>query len=123
MMLRIKEILKQKQVSVSEVAENIGLTYVNVINVVNEKTTPSFGTLVKIANFLNVPISSLFSDSVNESKSLSCPACGTKLKLVRECDGQNIIGGLDISTLSASEMSVLDNAIKQIISVRNLKKE
>ena len=48
-------------------------------NIINEKSRPSFDTLVKISEAINVPLSELFSDS--QKTSFVCPNCGAKLEL------------------------------------------
>lgn len=72
MKLRIKEIAKEKKVSISSLASMVGITQPNLSNIVNDKSKPSLETLEKIANALDVPITELFSDSI----SVVCPHCG-----------------------------------------------
>jgi transcriptional regulator with XRE-family HTH domain len=57
---RIKEILKEKGLTVVTLAKNIGITQPNMSNIINEKTNPSIETLEKIATALNVAIAELF---------------------------------------------------------------
>ena len=59
-MLRLKEILKEKEMSEQVLANSLGVTrqYVNAI--VKERSTCSLETLGKIAEVLSVPIASLF---------------------------------------------------------------
>ena len=60
MELRIKDVLKEKKVTVVSLAGMIGLTQPNMSNIVNGKSTPSLETLERIANALEVDITELF---------------------------------------------------------------
>ena len=79
MYLRIKDILKERKSSIKDLAAKIGISRENLTNIVNERSKPSFVTLIKVAAALNVPISELFQDST--STTLFCPNCGAKLEL------------------------------------------
>lgn len=79
MALRIKEILKQKSMQVSELATLIGLSPQNLSKLINEKTKPSIETFEKIATALNVPISDLFEQP--QQNIITCPKCGTRLEV------------------------------------------
>ena len=59
MELRIKDVLKEKKVTVVSLAGMIGITQPNMSNIVNGKSTPSLETLERIAN-LEVDITELF---------------------------------------------------------------
>ncbi len=72
MELRIKEVAKEKKVSISTLASMIGITQPNLSNIVNGKSKPSLETLEKIADALEIPITELFSKGV----SVVCPHCG-----------------------------------------------
>ncbi len=78
MIFRIKEIAKQKGVTIKSIAEKVGITQPNMSNIVNEKTTPSVPTLQSIADALEVHISELF---VNNDKqtSITCPNCKAEI--------------------------------------------
>lgn len=56
---RIKEVLKNKGISVGSLAEKVGITQPNMSNIINGKSNPSIETLEKIANVLEVSISEL----------------------------------------------------------------
>jgi len=77
--LRIKEICNNKNITMKQLADNLGIAATSLSRSLNNN--PTLETLEKIANALNVPISSLFADSVQNS--LNCPECGVKLKLVK----------------------------------------
>lgn len=65
MELRLKEILKEKNKTISSLADDIGVAQANMSNIVNGKTSPSLDTLWKIAKALDKQIGDLFiSDEV-----------------------------------------------------------
>ena len=57
---RIKEILQEQKMTVSVLADTIGITRANMSNIVNGKTSPKMETLKKIADALKVKLSGLF---------------------------------------------------------------
>ena len=57
MNLRIKEIIKEKNMTINSLAEKMGINRVNLSNSINGN--PTFDTLQKIATALEVPVSSL----------------------------------------------------------------
>lgn len=67
--LRIKEILKEKNMSVSELAHRMGKSQPYISNVINGKQGVSIRILQKIAGVLGVPIASLFADYVQTMSS------------------------------------------------------
>ncbi len=71
MELRIKDVLKEKKVTVVSLAGMIGITQPNMSNIVNGKSAPSLETLERIANALEVDITELF-DSRNTRKDCQC---------------------------------------------------
>ena len=62
MVLRLKEILRSKKVTVISLAVNVGMTQPNMSNIVNGKTQPSLPTLQKIADVLNIELWELFTE-------------------------------------------------------------
>lgn len=84
MELRIKDVLKEKKVTVVSLAGMIGITQPNMSNIVNGKSTPSLETLEKIATALGVEMWELFADpkKVKSSEgSILCPNCGTEIHI------------------------------------------
>lgn len=77
MKLRIKEIAKEKKVSISALASMVGITQPNLSNIVNDKSKPSLETLEKIADALEVPITELFSNG----NIIPCPHCGKPISI------------------------------------------
>ena len=81
MKLRIKDILKDKKITVVALAKRIGITQPNTSNIVNGKTTPSLETLENIAIALDVPITELFDKPVKNNASITCPHCGKQIAI------------------------------------------
>lgn len=70
--LNLKEILRGKGIMSKDLADYLGITTVAVSKIINNKTTPSLGTLAKIAKFLNMKLSTLLGEEplrlVDDSK-------------------------------------------------------
>lgn len=77
--LRIKEVIKEKGMTITELADKMGINRVNLSNMVNGN--PTVETLNKIALALNVPVTELFEQPKKESLSLTCPHCGKDINL------------------------------------------
>lgn len=60
MELRIKELSKENGISITKLAEMVGITQPNMSNIANNKTSPSLELLDRIATALNVDITELF---------------------------------------------------------------
>lgn len=74
---RIKELIKEKGFTQQEFAEKLGISRVGLTQLVNGK--PSYPTLEKIAEALNVPMWQLFAspEEVKEQSGVHvCPHCG-----------------------------------------------
>ena len=80
-MLRIKEVLKEKGKTIQSLSEDVGITYANMNNIVNEKSTPSLPTLQKIADSLDVLIVELFAPQQPQQNAFTCPKCGAALEI------------------------------------------
>ena len=79
---RIKELLKEKGLTLSELSEQIKMKSANLSTALNEKSNPTIGTLERIAVALNVPITELFYQPAIEI--INCPYCGGKIKVSKE---------------------------------------
>lgn len=77
--LRIKEVIKEKGMTITELADKMGINRVNLSNMVNGN--PTVETLNKIALALNVPVTKLFEQPKKDSLSLTCPHCGKDINL------------------------------------------
>lgn len=60
--LNLKEVLKEKGVMSKDLAEYLDISAVAMSKIINNKTTPSLGTLAKIAKFLNMKLSTLLGE-------------------------------------------------------------
>lgn len=77
MVLRIKEILKQRGVTQKGLAEKIGVSVISISRIAKGEQNPSLDTLQKIADALSVPLSELFAE--RETGVITCPHCGKKI--------------------------------------------
>lgn len=66
MILRLKEIIREKNIKNKELADAIGCTPVAMSNIISGRSTPSLKTLDKIAVYLDVPIWQFFVDPNSE---------------------------------------------------------
>lgn len=69
---RIKELLKERGMTMAELASIIGTTQTSISRMLGENGNPTYDTLMKIADALGVSISDLFT----EGKTIPCPYCG-----------------------------------------------
>lgn len=79
MELRIKEICKEKGILQKELAEKIGVT--DIALRASLKGNPTIGTLEKVANALNVPVTELFMQPKSDSTQITCPHCGKNINI------------------------------------------
>ena len=82
--LRIKEILKERNMTGKSLAENMGKAPQYVSNIINGGKGVSINILEEIAKHLNVPISSLFADYTSNNGACSqfkCPHCGKDIRI------------------------------------------
>lgn len=80
MQLRIKELLKEKGLLHKELAEKLGVS--DIALRASLKGNPTIGTLKKVANALNVPVSELF-DTPKQGV-ITCPHCGKDITIKAE---------------------------------------
>ena len=78
--MRIKEVIKEKGLTVKEVAEKMGIQPPSLSRAINENTTVDM--LNKIAAALNVPITELFEQPATDV--INCPYCGGKIGIVMQ---------------------------------------
>lgn len=90
--LYIKEVMKEKGIMSKTLQEALGMAQTSVSYIINNKANPSFDTLVRIAEILDVPIWRLFyketpkelqqeQPSVPKSPAIICPHCGNPIEL------------------------------------------
>lgn len=78
--MRIKEIIKEKGYTQKQVADMLGITPVGINQLINGK--PSYPTLEKFAQVLNVPMWQLFASPSEVAKNvIVCPHCGKDIEL------------------------------------------
>ena len=82
--LRIKEILKERNMTSKSLAESMGKAPQYISNVINGGKGVSINSLEEIARHLDVPVSSLFADYKSSSGSLVCPHCGKEIRVKLE---------------------------------------
>ena len=66
---RIKELLKERGITISNLAEKIGTTQTSLSRALGENGNPTYETLSKIAKVLGVDMS------------LTCPHCGKEINI------------------------------------------
>lgn len=74
---RIKELLKKRGMTMSELALAIGTTQTSISRMLGENGNPTYETLMRISDALGVEIQELFS----ENKTFSCPHCGKPIEV------------------------------------------
>ncbi|KAA6348484.1 HTH-type transcriptional regulator SinR [termite gut metagenome] len=79
MTLRIKQICKEKGVSLSDVAQKTGMAQANLSSLL--RRNPTVSTLSKVADALDVDISELFEQKRNE---IICPHCGQRFEIIEK---------------------------------------
>ncbi len=81
-MNRIKDILKEKGITINELAETMGLNRVTLSTQING--TANIASYEKIATALNVPMWQLFAspaEVAKEAKGETCPYCGQPIAI------------------------------------------
>lgn len=79
--LRIKEICKEKGITLNALAEKIGVSQPSISGLATGKQKPSFDTLEKLAEALEVPFTELFEQPKSDTASLTCPHCGKSIEI------------------------------------------
>lgn len=79
MPLRIKEVIKEKGMTVNSLAEKMGINRVGLSNHINGN--PSVEVLERIADAIGVPVTDLFEQPKKDSLSLTCPHCGKDINI------------------------------------------
>ncbi|MDH6356965.1 helix-turn-helix transcriptional regulator [Parabacteroides sp. PF5-9] len=82
MSTRIKDLCKEKGVTISAIAEQIGTTQTSLSRALGENGNPTLDTLQKIATALGVSMSDLFEQPAKDV--VNCPYCGGKIKIGKE---------------------------------------
>ena len=87
--LYIKEVMKEKGIMSKTLQEALGMAQTSVSYIINNKANPSFDTLVRIAEILDVPIWRLFyketpKELQPEQPSIHSAISGYHLPLLRQ---------------------------------------
>lgn len=77
---RIKDVLKEKGITMSVLADMVGTSQTSLSRALGENGNPTYETLSKIAVALNVPFTELFAPTQSDTASLSCPHCGKSIQ-------------------------------------------
>ena len=81
-LLRIKDVCKEKGVSINDLAERVDMSRVSISNMIAGRQNPPIDTLDKIADALGVETWTLLkSPSEIKGEYLQCPKCGAKLQI------------------------------------------
>ena len=75
---RIKELLKEKGITISDLADKIGTTQTSLSRALGEHGNPTYETLNKISKSLNVDMSELFK---SKGIIITCPNCGKNINI------------------------------------------
>ncbi|MCM0343918.1 helix-turn-helix transcriptional regulator [Bacteroides fragilis] len=81
MRTRIKELCREKGMTISAIAEQIGTTQTSLSRALGDNGNPTLETLDKIANALNVHITELFEQPQNNEAGITCPHCGKSITI------------------------------------------
>ena len=79
MQLRIKEICKSRGITLNDLAERVGVSRVSLSGIVTGKQKPSFDTLERLADALNIAPAELF--AAPKEGVIHCPHCGKLIKV------------------------------------------
>ena len=77
--LRIKELCKEKGITLNQLAEKIGISQPSISGIATGKQKPAFHTLEKMADALEVTPAELFAPQ--PTNTITCPKCGTVLEV------------------------------------------
>ena len=77
--LRIKELCKEKGITLNQLAEKIGISQPSISGIATGKQKPAFDTLEKMADALEVTPAELFAPQ--PTNTITCPKCGTVLEV------------------------------------------
>jgi transcriptional regulator with XRE-family HTH domain len=75
----IKSIIKQKGITMEEVAERMGVSRVTLSQTLSGN--PTMSTLQRIADALGCKVGEFFLDELEEKNFIVCPKCGARFEL------------------------------------------
>ena len=77
--LRIKEVIKEKGMTITELADKMGINRLNLSNMVNGN--PTVETLNRIADAIGCPVTELFVQPQKDALMINCPHCGKDITI------------------------------------------
>ena len=80
--LRIKELCKEKGMTLNQLAEKIGLSQPSISGIATGKQKPAFDTLERLAEALEVSPAELFAPQA--ANTITCPHCGAVLEITEK---------------------------------------
>lgn len=78
--IRIKDILKEKGLTMKDLSDNLGIAATSLSRSLNNN--PTYDTLKKIAEALEVPFTDLFEQP--KQNIITCPHCNGKIRVEKE---------------------------------------
>ena len=80
--LRIKELCRDKGITLNQLAESIGISQPSISGIATGKQKPSFDTLEKLADALDIAPAELF--AAPKEGAITCPHCGKSITIKAE---------------------------------------
>ena len=77
--MNIKSIIKQKGLTMEDVAERVGINRVTLSQTLSGN--PTMSTLQRIADALGCKVGEFFLDELEEKNFIVCPKCGARFEL------------------------------------------
>ena len=82
MNIDIDTLLKNKKLSKTDVAKKMGLSRESLYRILSGN--PTLDNINKLADAIGVSVSELFSSCDGDKNTITCPNCGTKLKITKD---------------------------------------
>jgi DNA-binding Xre family transcriptional regulator len=79
--LRIEEIMKEKGIGVTELANKLNVNRQTVYYYIKQDDKNPISQLQKIASALGVQVSDMLGETEQENNTLTCPNCGAKFRM------------------------------------------
>lgn len=84
--IRLKELCKEKGISIANIAESSGIPQPNLSKIANAKTSPTVDTLQKIATALDVELWELFTPSTEKGEFMALIKNGSTFRYATSFD-------------------------------------
>ena len=79
--LRTKELCKERGILLKDLAEQIGISSISLTRINQGQQSPTLETLERLASILCIEVGELFNPKRQEDNFVTCPHCGTRLKI------------------------------------------